>query len=62
MSVTNGCLTRFQRWFVETALPLWAMHGYDHGSGGFFEALNFDASPAMNRSSPVMIRLPAWNR
>jgi mannose-6-phosphate isomerase len=44
---------KFKRWFVDDALPLWAAQGYDHGRGGFYEALNFDGSPSENRPRRV---------
>lgn len=45
--------TRFRRWFVDDALPLWAARGYDHERGGFYEALNFDATPSDGRPRRV---------
>ncbi len=42
-------LNRFRRWFCDAALPLWIKRGYDHRGGGFYEALNFDATPSLGR-------------
>lgn len=36
----------FEAWFKSHTIPLWFTRGYDNNHGGFFEALNFDASPA----------------
>ncbi len=46
-------LGRLRSWFCEAALPLWAAHGYDEKRGGFYEALNFDATPSVNRPRRV---------
>ncbi|GJL93408.1 AGE family epimerase/isomerase [Hyphococcus sp.] len=44
-----AALARLRHWFCETALPLWAAHGYDDARGGFYEALTFDAAPSFSR-------------
>lgn len=47
---------KFKRWFVDDALPLWAAQGYDHDRGGFYEALNFDGTPSVNRPRRVRVQ------
>ncbi len=47
---------RFERWFVSVALPLWIERGYDHHRGGFYEALNFDATPSCSRPRRVRVQ------
>lgn len=48
--------SRFKDWFIEKALPLWAKHSYDHASGGFYEALNFDGTPASSLTRRVRVQ------
>ncbi len=47
---------KFQRWFIDHALPLWAERAYDQNRGGFYEALNLDATPAINRPRRVRVQ------
>ncbi len=49
----TASLQRLRRWYCEAALPLWAENGYDRSRGGFFEALNFDATPSIARPRRV---------
>lgn len=52
-STSTAALTAFCEWFRKEALPLWAAEGYDRARGGYFEALNFDASPSTGRARRV---------
>lgn len=52
-----AALRRLALWFREAALPLWAGRGYDHGRGGFFEALDFDGAPVAE--APRRVRVQA---
>lgn len=47
---------RFKDWFVEKALPLWTKQSYDHASGGFYEALNFDGTPTTGLARRVRVQ------
>ena len=49
----GASLQRFRSWFIGSALPLWTDKGYDETNGGFFEALNFDATPSLERPRRV---------
>ncbi|MEX6633288.1 AGE family epimerase/isomerase [Hyphococcus lacteus] len=44
---------KFVSWFCQHALPVWAENGYNHSQGGFFEALDFHASPIMGKPRRV---------
>lgn len=52
-STSPAALSAFCDWFRQDALPLWASAGYDRARGGFYEALNFDASPSTGRARRV---------
>ncbi|MEZ5892909.1 MAG: AGE family epimerase/isomerase [Parvularculaceae bacterium] len=47
---------RFLGWFRNDALPLWAARGYDDAGGGFYEALNFDATPLIGVPRRVRVQ------
>ena len=49
-------LKRFKDWFVDAALPLWVAQAYDHGRGGFYEALEFDGAPVKNTDRRVRVQ------
>lgn len=53
MSEVQESLTRFRRWFLDDALPLWAERGYDLENGGFYEALDFRGDPLIGRPRRV---------
>lgn len=42
-------VAQLRDWFAGAALPLWVEGGYDDVRGGFYEALNFDATPSVGR-------------
>ena len=48
-----SALHRFRRWFAAECLPFWAAHAADAQTGCFYEALNFDGTPSMNRPRRV---------
>lgn len=52
-SELSAALKRFGDWYRGDALPLWIAHGYDENRGGFYEALNFDATPSVDRPRRV---------
>ncbi len=49
-------LLRLKDWFVADALPLWVAQSYDYDHGGFFEALNFDGTPAAGLTRRVRVQ------
>ena len=53
----HAALKRLALWFRHETLPLWAGRGYDHGRGGFFEALNFNGDPVAE--APRRVRVQA---
>ena len=52
-SELSAALKRFCDWYRCDALPLWTARGYDEKRGGFYEALNFDATPSIDRPRRV---------
>ena len=56
MVESNKSRERFEAWFRTETLPLWFAHGYDNHHGGFFEALNFDGSPANDLPRRVRVQ------
>ncbi|WDI30452.1 AGE family epimerase/isomerase [Hyphococcus flavus] len=56
MTAFSEASNKFKRWFVDDALPLWLEQGYDNERGGFYEALNFDATPSAGRSRRVRVQ------
>lgn len=52
-----AALRRLALWFRRDALALWAARGYDHGRGGFFEALDFEGEPVAE--APRRVRVQA---
>lgn len=56
MITLSSEMEKFQHWFIHDALPLWASHAYDDARGGFYEALNFDATPSVNRPRRVRVQ------
>jgi len=53
MTELSSAILKLKDWFTVAALPLWAAKGYDVARGGFYEALNFDASPSTGRPRRV---------
>ena len=47
---------RFISWYKDEVLPLWIDRCYDPVHGGFFEALNFDGSPAADLDRRVRVQ------
>lgn len=45
MSAAVKAIGRFESWFVDSALALWAGAAWDRDKGGFFEALDFNGAP-----------------
>ncbi|WP_375207573.1 AGE family epimerase/isomerase [Hyphococcus sp.] len=53
MTGLQSSLERFRGWFISDCLPFWAARGMDLETGGFYEALHFDGSPATKRPQRV---------
>lgn len=52
----SASIKKFQDWYLNDALPLWAARGYDHGNGGFFESLDFDGNPVKDQPRRVRVQ------